>query len=327
MERLPYIDGIKGIAIVSVILLHAFPNPFLHQSFAYVHIWQAIPLFVFVSFFLIFKKMDNTTVREYFRLHRWKALFKRIILPFMLFELIIITILICVGNWEEIKHVIIVGGVGKGSYYPYLYCQIWLFTPFIYCLLKKNKYAGGVILLLLTIFLNYILVDKPERIYSCLFVRYLFMSFIAYMWYINRNINKRNLLWLFILPLISIVYWILLETKVINLSSIVPNWETQQFPSFFYTYLFIYLFTVIYSRTGKSIIKTCIEWLGNNSYEIFLMQMLFFYLFPQNKINIENNLLSMNILYPVFALIGSIAPVFVYRLFLNYITNKSSGCD
>ena len=65
-KQIVYLDFIKGIAAISVVLLHALPKDVLQGSFAFVHIWQAVPLFVFVSFYLFFRKLDaGNNLKEY----------------------------------------------------------------------------------------------------------------------------------------------------------------------------------------------------------------------------------------------------------------------
>ena len=46
------LDFIKGFAILSVILLHTLNRSMLYETYAYFHIWQAVLLFVFVSYYL-----------------------------------------------------------------------------------------------------------------------------------------------------------------------------------------------------------------------------------------------------------------------------------
>ena len=48
------LDFIKGFAILSVILLHTLNRSMLYETYSYFHIWQAVLLFVFVSYYLIF---------------------------------------------------------------------------------------------------------------------------------------------------------------------------------------------------------------------------------------------------------------------------------
>ena len=51
-SRLHYIDFVKGVAALSVVLLHTLPNAILKGTCAVYHIWQAVPVFLFISFYL-----------------------------------------------------------------------------------------------------------------------------------------------------------------------------------------------------------------------------------------------------------------------------------
>lgn len=51
-KNLDWVDGIKGVAIISVILLHSFPN--LREMGWWFHIGQAVPNFlVYFSFLTV----------------------------------------------------------------------------------------------------------------------------------------------------------------------------------------------------------------------------------------------------------------------------------
>lgn len=307
--KLQYIDCIKGVAIISVILLHAFPKAFLHQSFAYIHIWQAVPLFVFVSFFLIFRKMETSSLADYFSEKRWKVLFRRIIIPFLIVQLIFIILLGCTGKWDALLRLLQFGGTGKGSYYPYIYLQIWLIAPFIYKMLKSfHIHVVGMLLIFISLLLNHMLLGVSDKFYSCIIVRYLFMAYLAYLWLKKEY----NFVLLYLLPLVSIAYWIIYELGEMP-KGLYPGWGSQQFPAFFYTLLVVFLIHSIYHRIGSSTIKLILEWLGQNSYEIFLMQMLFFRVVTCNLLGLGNFGIGQFLIYPVLALSGSILPVYFLK--------------
>jgi len=46
MKRLKEIDLLKGFAIISVILIHTIPVDIRTLTFAQLHFWQAVPIFV-----------------------------------------------------------------------------------------------------------------------------------------------------------------------------------------------------------------------------------------------------------------------------------------
>ena len=56
--RLPEIVFVKGIAIISVLLLHSLPENILDISLDSLHIGQAVPIFLFITFYLSFKGLS-----------------------------------------------------------------------------------------------------------------------------------------------------------------------------------------------------------------------------------------------------------------------------
>ena len=88
------------------------------------------------------------------------------------------------NDYGMIKKLVLYGGYGMGSYYPYLFIQIWLLAPFIFKLMKYNMFLGVWVVLMVTIISNYVLykTGAPTRIESCLVSRYLLLAFLAYIW-------------------------------------------------------------------------------------------------------------------------------------------------
>ena len=142
-EYLGYIDFIKGVAILSVIMLHALPRDVLISLYAPLHIWQGVPLFVFVSFFLIFRKIDNNITYCYYTQKSFLKLYKRIILPFVLFQGVLIYSYLINGDYRSVIGTLVCGGGGPGAYYPHIYIQLWLLAPLLYMIIEKSGKLGG----------------------------------------------------------------------------------------------------------------------------------------------------------------------------------------
>lgn len=137
-------DYIKGIAILSVILLHTVSTQFLFDSYAFFHIWQAVPLFILVSYILVFSKLDRRgDLCTYYSKQSIFKIVKRIALPYILFQcLISILSLLRYGTWNIYGLIL---GSGLGAYYPFIYIQLWLTAPFLFYLLNKFKLGGDFI--------------------------------------------------------------------------------------------------------------------------------------------------------------------------------------
>lgn len=138
------LDFIKGFAILSVILLHTLSGSMLYKIYAYFHIWQAVPLFVFVSYYLFFVKLGKqSNVGFYFSGTKIKKVIRRVIIPFTIIELLIIIVNELFSFSISALAIIKSLGIGPGSYYPYIYIQLWGSAPFIFILLNKVKGGGS----------------------------------------------------------------------------------------------------------------------------------------------------------------------------------------
>ena len=306
---LGYIDFLKGLAIVFVILLHAFPRSVLEDTWALLHIWQAVPLFIFVSFVLIYMKLGRITLGVYYNKHNLLKLFKRIVVPFLAIEGLLLILFLIKGDNEHIGQFLQNWRIGRGSYYFYVYLQIWLFAPFAYLVLRWNQIVGGVFLLLVSLLGNIIChkADISPMLESCLAVRYIFIAVIAYQW-LN---NKESVLWKFVFPAISIAYWLSMSKH--DLTPYIPNtggWGGQQFPAYFYLFPFVSMLVYLYSKCTKRL-SSLIQWLGKYSWEIFLMQMVYFLLPVNQLIPITNSVVHL-ISYSVISMALCILPVYLY---------------
>lgn len=310
-KRESYIDFIKGVAILWVILLHSIEQPILIKTFAFTHIWQAVPIFVFVSFYLIFKRLNDVGIYGYYSVPRLVTLFKRIILPYLILQIVILFIYYTQSDKVQIIHLLKVGGVGMGSYYPYLYIQLWLIAPLIFFVLDRRY--GGWIILLASIginFLSYTFIES-DRVYSCFLGRYLLMSVVAW----NYLKQPNSIIWNYFLPLISCIYWISLP--LIDLSPFVDNrWSTQQFPSFFYTFFIVSVLKYLFTKLGKTI-KDIFTWMGKNSYQIFIIQMFVFHLFSIEDYMFITSDTLRRCVFVLTSIAMSIIPYYVYSIIKN----------
>lgn len=317
-DYLGYIDFFKGIAILSIIMLHALPRDVLISSYALLHIWQGVPLFVFVSFFLIFRKIDNNT-SAYYSQKGFLKLYKRIILPFVLFQGVLIYSYLINGDYRSVIGTLVSGGGGPGAYYPHIYIQLWLLAPLLYKIIDKSGKLGGALLFCISLVSNIILyyLNVPDFIERCMIIRYLFLSVVAYKWLKTPD----NMMWIVFLPLISLGYWFVLDNY--DLNPFIPNkggWGGQQAPAYFYVYFWVWILLKVF-KLSPNIIRSFFEWLGKRSYEIFLMQMLYF-LIPIRELLFNGNSEYQLILYCLLSCLISICPVYLYFRSIDFCNMK-----
>ena len=94
--RLNEIDYVKGVAILSVLLLHSLPSNVLDITYNTLHIGQAVPIFLFITFYLSFKGLGANGIDRlfsyYFSRNRIKRVIKDVAVPFFVvvcFQIII----------------------------------------------------------------------------------------------------------------------------------------------------------------------------------------------------------------------------------------------
>ena len=147
-SHLDCIDYVKGLAAISVILLHTLPESILRSSFAVYHIWQAVPIFIFVSFYLGFRNLEkkDDVFYGYYSKSRLIKIFVKIWLPLLILAGLETIYLFAAGDSSRAIGSLLCIANGPGSYYVWCYMQIWLLMPVIYNTLKRcgSAVGGGI---------------------------------------------------------------------------------------------------------------------------------------------------------------------------------------
>ena len=323
-SRISTIDWVRGIAILSVILLHTLPTEVLVGSFSFLHIGQAVPLFLFITFFLSFKgeQERDDIFQSYFTKSRISKLLRQVVIPFFVVVGLQIGVSI-VKNWNQISFWSLISGIqgrGPGSYYLWVYLQLWFLIPFLYWLFKRLKEYGFLILLLVCIALNYVCVRLgiSESLYRLTCIRYLFLSVPAYMYLTKHKYNK-TYNWLVTFGVIlSLVFFFFL--KNIDLSPFVLKlgWSTQQWPTYFWTLAVFSALLWCGNRihsSNKFFQILC--WLGRNSWYIFLAQMFILSYLKRDSFVFTSNSFVSSLCLILLTLFLSVVPALILDHFKN----------
>lgn len=309
-----FIDFLKGVSIVLVILSHTLPH-----DLTYFPIWggsKAVPIFLVIQIFHAYKKGNP-------RIPSFSKMLSRVIWPFLLFQSIILLVLLCrsIDSFSEIiriiKSTIAGGGNGPGSYYIYIYIQFALLLPFIYACLNRYKtrtifYSCLIISILLEVLAA--CVDLPDFIYRLLAIRYSFLIYFGFLWVREGIVIGKKEILLGIIGFLSVLYFtyfyeslepIFFDTK----------WKTDRWICFLYVmYIFVPLLFLLWRNLNERIIKA-IQFLGKCSFEIFLMQMFMCVFFKLEMINsyVNNEIISLVLYVLIVMLTSIIGGVFYYR--------------
>lgn len=238
-----------------------------------------VPFFVLVQSFHSLKKEKPA-----FSL---KKTFTRIFFPFFIVEIACYVFLVYVYRSDPYELALTYlrgGGIGPGSYFPWVYLQLAILLPMIRPLLNHGSILVQGLVAIgicegLEIFAS--LADIPNDIYRLLAFRYFFLIYLGWLW-VKKGIciNKWTLL-LSLASAIAILYFdhyqqndepIFYQTKL----------TTHRWPCYFYvsmlgTYIVFIIFKV-YSKCR--FIKSSVKMLAKCSYEIFLLQMVIIAICP-----------------------------------------------
>ena len=265
-----FIDFIKGLAIVLVVLEHTIP---FRQQLLFP-IWgasKAVPIFLVIQMFHAFKRGQP-------RIPNVKKVFDRILKPFIIIQVLLLIVNIAVSA-DTINMVIYKtlrgGGMGPGSYYPWIYIQFALILPFMYKALNRYDLKKLFIICLAMSFAIEVLcslIDMPERLYRVLALRYMFLVYFGIEWCRKGIYLSNRGIILGTIGLCAVIFFNYFYAPLEPLF-FETGWKSDRWITFlFVMYIYVPVIYLIYQKLSCKIVKI-FKHLGKASFEIFLCQM------------------------------------------------------
>ncbi len=304
----------KGYAILCVLLAHALPNP---DATGYA-LWggMQVPLFLLIQVFHSFKKEPHFSFAK---------LMKRVVLPFLLIQLVLITMACKQGDICNQLIVSIIGGGGRGpgSYYFWLYLQFAVLLPLLYPLTNKLKRSQLLIIFLLVSVGCEVLsslIHIPEPVFRLLCLRYLFLIYLGIEWVQEGIVINAKTLLLSLISIAAIIYFTYFDHSL-EPFFFKTAWRYHRWICYFYVaYLLAWLLSLGYNAIRN------VNWLdrffksiGDASYEIYLVQMAVFSIFSRRLLSFLPEVVGV-VSYVIIGLTVSIVGGLVYhRLWSKYV--------
>ncbi|WP_286968533.1 acyltransferase family protein [Flavobacterium sp. UBA4854] len=316
-QRNFYIDYIKGIASLSVVLLHCMPNYYIVSP---LWIGQAVPLFLFITGYLTYSSFQRgKLLKNYYSKDSFAKVIDRIFKPFFFVLVIQVILYYFLKNDFSIKGMILSGGIGPGSYYPWIYLQAWFFLPLIIKIIDRvSLHYSFIIFLIICLILEILssFLHIPEVLYRLAFYRYIFLLYLAC---IVKKFDIKITFLVVSLAIIGAAYSLFVAYTDINLEPFFyfSGWRGHTWISYFYTVLVFLLLKRIYFLKPNNLISNFFILLGKYSYEIFLCQMFVFSFITLNNFSFENNIFYQNFLFIISTTSLSIIPVIIYKKYLE----------
>lgn len=322
-QRDLFIDFLKGLCIICVVLTHNLPHSVMKASAFVAWGSMAVPLFLLIQSYHVFHTdktrremgLRSKTYKEHYNLAK---LWKRIAMPFIIVTIITGAVLIVFGHdpIEVMKSALLYGGIGPGSYYVWIYLQFFLLLPL--CLIFVNKWGGYALLILFVVVSQgvewlCIYIDMPEPIYRLTSLRYIFLIYLGYVWATNkisRHLSTKQI----VLSLISLIILLALYYSTGSLKPFLHDttWRPFHWICYFYVALLLpWLIWKFYDKLPNKI-KEFIGEIGKWSYEIFLIQMMIFTLYPHSRISFGNIYID-TLIFIVLTTVLSIFPIFIWK--------------
>ncbi len=314
----PFIDYLKGISIILIILTHCITST--NKSQIFFPIWgsPAVPVFLIIQVFHYYKKGEEFIMPNFYKV--WK----RIVRPFIIVELIILLLFlynefISFQKMPAFKEIAYTLTGGPGTYYPWIYLQFSILLPLLSPLFKYKRKYTLIIFIILSQLFEYLccIFYMQEWIYRITFFRYIFLIYLGYI--LAKKGYSLNMVTL-IISIISIYSVLLFAYTDINFFPAYYNveaWGSCHWICYIYiAFLIITISKYIYSFVKENKIIKTIENIGKYSYETYLFQLLYFTCISE-YVNVILQLESRPFINIAISLLLCITPVLTYKRIKN----------
>ncbi len=281
-KRINHLDVYKGVVILFIIITHFSWSGDEREKYLFPFwIDMAVPVFVVITGYLYAMTAENrnqTLLQAYHPreiLAKWARLLIPVI-PVYCFQIYIMTQVwdkhLTLRGWFH--YFVIEARSGRGSWYIYFMLQVVLLLPILHHIISKKPMIGLAGAFTLNVlyekFKN--LIQMPEEYYRILIFRNLFILAFGIFLYVKRNDTKMLKQPAYYIAGVLGVAYTIFFTYMDFYPTIVNLWPTRGvFNVLFMVPVMMWL--VRWDRVHNRFL----ELLGKASYEIMLVQMIFYW--------------------------------------------------
>ena len=306
MKRNNFLDVLKGICILLVILTHFdwVEAERLQYLFPY---WMnpAVPVFMIISGYLFTASFQKKGVDSFKKAYELKGIVDKVIrytVPLLIIFAIEVPLKMVVFERmltiPEILNQFWQGGWGPGSYY-YTYMMQFIFVfPIIYLTIRKWDFKGLVICAIANVLYEVIKVPMGMSgdVFRLIVLRYIFAMALGCYFYMGKFKIKK---------------WMAVASFVFGAVFIYAVCYAGYKPMFFYRWSRTSMLAVFYiAPITYWLIKNC-KWeckplalIGKASYNVFFVQMVYFHLANRIFDGVEGNFGGMLTAYTICIVLG-----------------------
>lgn len=279
-HRIEFLDYLKAVCVIMVIVTH-YDWTDKTSPFFTMLINMAVPVFMIVSGYNFAMSNCKKADGKLKKMYGWSVMKPKLIrflVPF--FTICLIEMLLLAIEDKNINplRIFLLGAYGPGSYYVPVMLQLLVIFPIIYILVQRNAELGialaGAGNLLFEIAVKVFEMDKYY--YRLSIGRYvLLIAFGCYLYLHPEHRLKRYQMWtMFAIGLAYIIAVFGFDQKLL----IFGYWKTTAMPVAFYIFpIVVLLFRRFYHSRIPGVLGRLFTWIGQASYHIFLVQMVYYH--------------------------------------------------
>ena len=285
-KQLPLINYLKALAIVCVILIHSKVRIFIISPYL---INLAVPLFIFIMGFNYSNSFIRKGYNKISELYNTKELIKK----FLKFSIPYFICTFCLSVSDNLFFLIDKSNE-NGRYFFVLIVQLLFIIPLLFYYIKKNLKKSLIILFFLYIFYEIfctILITDYDlffilKSYKFMVLRYILLVGFGIAFSLDKDFFKSKFVNIlsFLFGIICIFILHYLQPNMYPFFMKHNLWNATESLSVFYIFPVI-RFLYFKNIKFKGIFHTVLTLIGNASWYIFLVQMVYFGMFPCYKIN------------------------------------------
>ena len=300
LKRDYIVDILKVVALLFVIIIHNsyFNDERVIQYGFPFYLKFAVPIFMILSGYVLTRSYENKKINTLKEAYDKEYIINRIIrflIPylFIIFLQIVFRFFFMSNDFSirDSIYYLISGGYGKGGYYNVLVFQLIFLFLLLYFLIKKKGLNGLVIAFFINLLYeilqsSYMMSDSAYRL---IILRYIFFISSGIYMYTSKDEFKPYVG--AISAALGAIYVLIVDYTSYN-PLFITKWKDTSLFFGFYVIPIVYNILKIKRRDIK---LKFISLVSKASYNIFLVQMLIYYIFECLRYNFTDNVL-VNIL-------------------------------
>jgi peptidoglycan/LPS O-acetylase OafA/YrhL len=289
--RVRQIDVLKGLAIIGVMVQHAFSSSFLQHSWEILYAGQAVPIFFVIMGLNAAQSMARRRVHflaDLYDSDYVKGRLRRLVSPIGWIWPVALIVAVFVGA-VHIGPLVLVGVLpiasAPGNYFVTIMLEFAVLFPAVFWYFNRAPVATTLVVVaadvgfeLLAPHVHALGAAGPAHgyIYEAAIVKY-GLAILAGVWLSRVELSERGFAVLTLLALGGVVYLVVLHQDPNGFTWLVSSFSrTTNFISVFYAVWLTYVGIRLIPPKSPRPVYRALEKLGRASYHVFLVQIVWF---------------------------------------------------